>query len=121
MLRALRLIDDDEAHDHILKIRKLTEAQLSKVVKVDGVAWLATEVDLLKAFPDDKRGPRPAFRKLAKKRAKKLSKKEIAGAETHPEPEFRKRVGPQDTLVRKKSEEQTTSEQLYDAAQRKID
>ena len=68
MLRALRLIDDDDACEHIINTSKLTEAQLSKVVKVDGVPWLATEVGLLKEFPDDKRTP---FRKLAKKRGKK--------------------------------------------------
>ena len=118
MLRALRLIDDDDACEHIINTSKLTEAQLSKVVKVDGVPWLATEVGLLKEFPDDKRTP---FRKLAKKRGKKLpktDKKAINGVETYPEPEFQK--GKKAQLLRKNVSggEENVSDDVYDSALR---
>ena len=118
MLRALRLIDDDDAREHILNIRKLTEAQLSKVVKVDGVPWLATEVGLLKEFPDNKRTP---FRKLAKKRGKKLpktDKKAIVDVETYPEPEFQK--GKKGQLVQKNVSggEENMLDDVYDSAVR---
>ena len=85
MFRALQHMDADDAHDHILKIRRLTDAQLSKVVKLDGVPWLATEVDLLGELPEDSR---PAFRKRAHGRAKRPPNAERAQAKPHYESLF---------------------------------
>ena len=92
MFRALQRMDADDAHDHLVKIRRLTEAQLTKVVKLDGVPWLATEVNLLGEFPEDSR---PAFRQRARDRARRLSNAGLARAEPHPEPLFvnTRRVG----------------------------
>ena len=82
MFRALQLMDADDAFDHVLKIRRLTDAELSKVVMIDGVPWLATEIDLLGEFPEDRQ---PAFRKRAHDRAKKLLNAGHAWAKPHPD------------------------------------
>jgi len=82
MFRALQHMDADDAHDHILKIRRLTDAELSKVVTIDGVPWLATEIDLLSELPEDRQ---PAFRKQARDRAKKLPNEGHAWAKPHPD------------------------------------
>ena len=113
MFRELQHMDDDDAHDHILKIRRLTDAQLSKVVKIDGVPWLATEVDLLAALPEDSR---PAFRKRAHDRAKRLPNVERVRAEPHPEPLFvnTRGAGKPGALSRHNS---SFSERMYAAAE----
>ena len=85
MFRALQRMEAHDAHDHLLKIRRLTDAQLATTVTIDGVPWLATEVDLLRKLPE---GSRSAFRQRAHDRAKRLLNAELAQAETHPEPLF---------------------------------
>ena len=112
MLRALLHVDDDASHDHILKVRRLTDAQLSEVVELDGVPWLATEVDLLRGLPED---CRPAFRTCARDRVKRLPNAELAWAEPHPEPKFVKprQVGNPGAVSRHSSAD---AERVYGAA-----
>ena len=108
MLRALHLVDDDDAHDHLLKLRKLSEPQLAEVVNIAGVVWLATEADLLKSIPYE---IRPAFRKLAQVRSKMRPTAEIAGAELHPEPPFfDKRAANRDTVSAQSDVQEVTYE-----------
>ena len=94
MFKALRLMDDDDAHDHILKIRRLSNVELSKVVEIDGVPWLATEVNLLEELPEESRS---AFRQRSLDRAQKLPKLFSAGP--HPEIPGWTLVKPQTTVV----------------------
>ena len=110
MFRVLQNIDADDAHDHILKIRLLADAQLSEVIKIDGVPWLTTEVDLLGELPEDSRS---AFRRRAHSRAKRLPDAELAWVESHYESLFisTARGGNPDALSR-----HCSSEQVYGAS-----
>ena len=103
MFRALQLMDADDAIDHVLKIRRLTDAELSKVVMIDGVPWLATEIDLLGEFPEDRQ---PAFRKRAHDRAKKLLNAGHAWAKPHPD--FPMTPPAQQTVIMAAAEEEET-------------
>ena len=70
MLRALSRIDEDDAHDHLVKTKGLTARALSDVVVAEGgIPWLTTEAELLEEFPEFQRA---AFHKAAAQRAAML-------------------------------------------------
>ena len=70
MLRALSLIDEDDAYDHLVKTKDRTARDLSDVVVAEGgIPWLTTEAELLELIPEIQRA---AFHKAAAQRAAKL-------------------------------------------------